>query len=908
MRFSQAPWFTSLLLLAGGAVAQQSVAASDAKKVTLHIPPQPVSDALSEFGRQTGLTVMIQSVVGRGVTAPRLEGDYVPVDALDQLLAHTGLHYEYLDDKTVAVLGPQNETDTAARRINPDKVQGFQNAAPTSGQSTGTIRIADNENPPHITDPMLDAKRTRTNELDEVVVTGTHIRGPTNSASPVQIYKRDEIDRTGAGTVEQFLRQLPQNFNGGASDSTVGAIAGGSKVANVTGGTGVNLRGLGNDATIVLVNGRRIAAGSSKADFVDISLIPLTAVERVEIVTDGASAIYGSDAVGGVINFILRKDFNGAETRARYSSVGQGSSNETSIGQTLGHIWDSGSALLSYEYYDRTPLNAADRSYTNSVDQPFTLLPRQVRHGALLSFDQSLSSSIALFGSGLFGHRSEEDDFSGFDTLQHNQSRVTSYNVTLGSRIGLTDSTELEISSTYGSSDTSRQLFFNALPLPLIEQKTVSKTTSVDGVLNGSLWSLPAGRLRYAAGAQYRRESFNFTDLAGGPAFNPARNIIAGFAEIRIPLIGPSGESAGVNTLELTIADRGEHYSDFGSTNNPKIGLVWDPTHDLRLRGTYGTSFVAPLLSQLNPIPDAVYASNTSEIPGSTPSGFGDINTLQVYGGNPNLTAQKATTWSAGLDWRPQIMPGFAAKLTYYSVRFKNRIATLQGAGIDPNFALLQIAELGPQIVQLNPPNALVQQLTSGPNFLNFGADLTTGVGAIIHDESFNIAAVHMNGLETDLAYRTTAPAFAQIEAGLDATYLFKFDSQFTSGTPVLSVLNTLYNPTRIKMRGRLVLTRGSVTGSAFVNYVSNYDNTNTLPRVPIASWTTVDLTGSYECRSCNGFLSMLRGLNLTAGVLNVANRNPPYAANANGIAVNFDGANANPLGRYFTIQMTTKF
>src|SRR6185295_9468512 len=105
MRFSRAPWFTSLLLLAGGAIAHQSIAASDAKRVTLHIPPQPVGDALSEFGRQTGLTVMIQSAVGRGVTSPRLDGEYEPADALRQLLVHTNLHYEYLDDKTVAVLG-----------------------------------------------------------------------------------------------------------------------------------------------------------------------------------------------------------------------------------------------------------------------------------------------------------------------------------------------------------------------------------------------------------------------------------------------------------------------------------------------------------------------------------------------------------------------------------------------------------------------------------------------------------------------------------------------------------------------------------------------------------------------------------------------------------------------------------
>jgi hypothetical protein len=110
MKVARCLRLTPLVLLAASALAQQPMPTSVVQKVTLHIDPQPVGDALSAFARQTGLTVMFQSAVGHGVIAPKLEGKYTPASALDQLLAHTGLHYEYLDARTVVVLGPTADT------------------------------------------------------------------------------------------------------------------------------------------------------------------------------------------------------------------------------------------------------------------------------------------------------------------------------------------------------------------------------------------------------------------------------------------------------------------------------------------------------------------------------------------------------------------------------------------------------------------------------------------------------------------------------------------------------------------------------------------------------------------------------------------------------------------------------
>src|SRR6202789_3067941 len=143
---------------------------------------------------------------------------------------------------------------------------------------------------------------------------------------------------------------------------TVPISSAGSSTNSVN-GNAPNLRGLGSGATLVLINGHRVAPGNSDGSFVDISMIPLTAVERVEIVTDGASAIYGSDAVGGVVNIILRTKFDCADTRVQYGSVTDGSSHNVTVGQTVGTDWTGGSGVLSYQYFDQTALAARSRVF-----------------------------------------------------------------------------------------------------------------------------------------------------------------------------------------------------------------------------------------------------------------------------------------------------------------------------------------------------------------------------------------------------------------------------------------------------------------------------------------------------------------------------------------------------------------
>ena len=137
---------------------------------------------------------------------------------------------------------------------------------------------------------------------------------------------------------------------------------------NYNWGAGINLRGLGVGATLVLVNGHRQPLSGLNGDFVDVSNIPAAAVERIEILPDGASALYGSDAIAGVVNIILKDDFQGAETQVRYGGT-PGGRDETVVSQLLGTHWTGGKAMLVYEYSDATALAASARGYAANADK-----------------------------------------------------------------------------------------------------------------------------------------------------------------------------------------------------------------------------------------------------------------------------------------------------------------------------------------------------------------------------------------------------------------------------------------------------------------------------------------------------------------------------------------------------------
>src|SRR5688572_9826404 len=202
--------------------------------------------------------------------------------------------------------------------------------------------------------------------VEKIEVTGTNIkRVDTETASPVTIITREEIQRSGATTVSEVIRQLPANNAGSFSENSLNSFAAGAAA--------VSLRGLGAQATLILLNGRRLTpypfANGAQVTFVDLNTIPLEVVDRIEVLKDGASAIYGSDAMAGVINVILRKDFKGIEVGANWGITSEHDAESWRATGTLGFAdlaKDRWNFFANFEHREQDPLQANARAWTST--------------------------------------------------------------------------------------------------------------------------------------------------------------------------------------------------------------------------------------------------------------------------------------------------------------------------------------------------------------------------------------------------------------------------------------------------------------------------------------------------------------------------------------------------------------
>lgn len=196
-------------------------------------------------------------------------------------------------------------------------------------------------------------------EIEEVVVTGTLIKNANfESSSPVQVVTRDEIDLQAALNAEEILREIP------------GVVP--SVGANVNNGNGgfsyVNLRGLGSNRNVVLIDGVRFAPSELNGRF-DLNNIPMAMVERIDVLTGGASTTYGADAIGGVVNVVTKKNFTGVEITADWGETSENDGEEKAVAVTIGADLNGGkgNATLSLGYRDIEPVYQGDRRYGEDV-------------------------------------------------------------------------------------------------------------------------------------------------------------------------------------------------------------------------------------------------------------------------------------------------------------------------------------------------------------------------------------------------------------------------------------------------------------------------------------------------------------------------------------------------------------
>jgi iron complex outermembrane recepter protein len=291
---------------------------------------------LNEFSRQSDLQVLFDFNILRDMKTRAVTGDFDASTALTSMLKGTNLVFDFVNDRTLAVT--PKKPSLLARLWHRAK----SHTKHASGDDDG---------------------------LEQVLISGSAESG-TQLLLGTQLfqYSRIDIDRSGLATPEDFLRTMPQVFGGGPTQDTVLGREAGTNSAH---GSGINLRGLDAGATLVLIDGKRIAPSGTAGAFDDISNIPLSIIDHIDILPDGASAKYGADAVSGVVNFVTRSNFSGLQTQARGGGVTNGSMGERQFSQLFGNTRDSGSELLSFEYFQRDPLQAKDRSQYASDLTPF---------------------------------------------------------------------------------------------------------------------------------------------------------------------------------------------------------------------------------------------------------------------------------------------------------------------------------------------------------------------------------------------------------------------------------------------------------------------------------------------------------------------------------------------------------
>lgn len=835
------------------AYAQQATRSYD-------IPAQDLDDALREFGRQTGRDVLFTPDAVANKRSPGVRGQLTEHDALQALLNGSGLRFEQTSSGGYAVQDPNSPTRLGA-----------------------------------------DSDRTPNESDEEIVVVGTRIRGISSDFQPLHVYDKNDIDQTGATSIEDFARLLPENYSSAHSGAlTDNGNEGGltQNGGNIYGGSAFNIGGLGPVATLTLVNGHRISGGGSAGSFVDTSLIPLSAVERIEVMTDGASALYGSDAVAGVVNLVLRRDFNGAESNVSWSGTTRGGAEQYQLSQLLGRSWDSGELMAAVQYNDQRDLSARQRSFTPSSVGEVSLVPESTTTSAYVRGSQSFLFGTRLDGDLSYGKRDTASNFvsdSGFSiSRSHQDSSVEQRGA------------NLELSRELGGDWMARLSGLYSETLQAGDTETVTGTrvrrtssfanltlAEYSFVADGPLFQAPGGEARSAIGVSYRKNTFDNSRPA-----HRDRSVSSAFGELFIPLIGDSNATGWGRRLEVSLAGRYDDYDDFGSTFNPRLGLLWAPITDLRLRGTYSTSFRTANLIDLVPSPIPQFVIDLPDAGASD----GVTTTLLLGGGNPNLGPEKSETYTFGFDLTPQAIPGFSMSASYFHTDYHDRIGLFPDEIYSPTGALI-----GPAIV-FNPNLAEVQDIFNSPGVVDARATapgpLTpSDIEAIWDSRVQNVASTQQSGLSANVSYRASS-GLGDVSFSLDATYLFELTTRAFATSPEFHALDRIGQPADLRLRGVIGWERDESFGANLaVNYVNSYEHQFLSPPGEISSWTTLDLSVHYRVPT-----GPLSGVTAQLSIRNLTDEDPPFVApNPPALLAShlrYDASNADPLGRVVAVSL----
>ena len=307
-----------------------------AERFSGDLPPQPLADALDAFARSTGYQLVYHAELTKGLTSKGAIGGLPAAETLRQLLRDTGLAFEFVNERTITIFkAPDNSTHPtippAPTNVRPEMQSGGDGSAPGTVTPDSTtmgdrnvshrsffariaafVGLCVAASSPACAQQAAAAKADSADNLDEIVVTGSRvIKNGNDSPTPLTVVGTEDLAEVHPATVAEQLNDLPI-FSGsrGQYTNTGGGSFGTGPTSPDPAAQTMNLRNMGFTRTLILYDGVRLPP-SSPDGTTDVNMIPQMLLQRVEIVTGGASAVYGSDAVTGVVNFITDTKFNG---------------------------------------------------------------------------------------------------------------------------------------------------------------------------------------------------------------------------------------------------------------------------------------------------------------------------------------------------------------------------------------------------------------------------------------------------------------------------------------------------------------------------------------------------------------------------------------------------------------------
>lgn len=831
--------------------AQESSAQSPQAAVyRLDIPAQPLANALQAFARASGQQVSFDGAALHGLTSSPLSGEYTAEQALSRLLEGTGIAFR----------------------------RGRQ----------GVWMVG-----------RLQATEEDATTLQNVVVTGTRIRG-AGLPSPLISIGQAQIREDGHSDLGEVIRSIPQNFGGGQNPG-IGIGSGSIVNQNINSGSALNLRGLGPDATLTLLNGRRLSY-SGFVNAVDVSVIPVAALDRIEVIADGASAIYGSDAVAGVANIITRRDFDGVSAGYRTGTATDGGGTVRQAGLTAGTTWSAGGLIAAYDHTRSDAVFAHQRDYLLYMRRPNSILPEREQRSSYVGLYQDLGASATLNLDILHTERE-----SLTTAMQPNQSLLSNpqTRVSLAAPsvdIHLPGEWTLSFGGSYGRDKTiygTDRFTPEGVFLTRSRGCYCNTTRSLETGAEGPMFALPAGDSRVAMGVGYRSNDFEARSYTGTALDEGKRSSRYAYGEILVPLASPEQDLAALRRLELTAAFRHEDYGDMGNVTTPKLGFIYQPGAGLTFKSSWGKSYKAPnLLQQFQEYLVYLFPAATFGASGYPE----DATALMTWGGNPDLKPERAESWTGSVLFHPQAIPGLELELGYFDIDYRDRVvqpvANTAAAFRDPVYGEFLIYAPSPEL-QAEVIAAAEGGIVNGTP----GPYDPARVMGIVYNTYVNAARQRVRGFDLSGSYGLSlGPGRLTLRGSASRLEGWQRNSQ---AQPEFETVGMIFNPPKLRARAGAVWGGQRLTLSGFVNHVGGVTDDRLEEIIEGGSFNTVDLNIRYGTEEGGGLLS---GLDLALSVHNLFDRRPPLVTPLYDFVVNYDSTNYSAIGRFVSVSVTKRW